>query len=257
MGDEDEEQSYNDSLDTIEESLGEKGMPKFTPPVPINHKELWVQNLDSSKENTSNPTINSTVELQYSGWVSEEGELWRSTNDLANYLRLKTPLLVNGKDSSDPASAFQDSMTRSEMPWCQFFRNRSDPDTERVYVSRKSIKSEGGKALSERFGTSAPCTPPSPSTDQLKPGLLNQDSMSYTAKSTLYGKCFDHTESWDVTLGAGEIVEGLEMVILNMSEGDEVIAFIPSHLAYGEQGLGQMIPPGADLIVQVSLLTIK
>jgi len=251
MRDEDVEPGYHDTtLNTIHESLGEKGMPKFTPPVPRNHNELFVQNLISSKEKTRKPTNNSTVELQFSGWVCEEGDLWRPTSDLVSYQRLRTPLLSVGKDSADPGSFFRDSMTRVEILKKRPTKNPSDLDYERVYVSSVS---ELGKAQSSPLGS-----PPSPSTTQLKPSFPNPDShsISYTAKSTIYGKCFDHTESWEVTLGAGEIVEGLEMVILNMAVGDEVIAFIPSHLAHGEQGLGKVIPPRADLIVQVNLQKI-
>jgi len=255
MEDEDDEQRFRDrTLDTIHESLGEKGMPKFTPPVPRNHNELFVQNLVSGKGKTLKPTNNSTVELQFSGWVCEEGDLWRPTSDLVSYQRLRTPLLSAGKDSADP-SLFRDSMTRLELLKKRPSKNRSDLDYERVYVSSVS---DLGKASSAYLQSSTPASPPSPSVTQLKPSFPNHDShsISYTTKSTIYGKCFDHTESWEVTLGAGEIVEGLEMVILNMAVGDEVIAFIPSHLAHGEQGLGKVIPPRADLIVQVILQKI-
>jgi len=251
MGDEDEEEpEYCDTrLDTIDESLGEKGMPKFTPPVPKNHKELFVQRLVSGKEKTMKPTKNSTVELQFSGWVSEEGDLWRPTSDLSSYQRLRTLLLVSGKDSTDPSSAVGESRNCSEIVKPRSSKNRTDLDRESVY-------SAGVAELEKAFFTfpnSASVTP-----RVSKPIFLNQDSYptSHTAKSSIYGKCVDYTESWEVTLGSGELVEGLELVILNMSVGDEVIAFIPSRLAHGEQGLGRVFPPRADLIVQVQLQKI-
>jgi len=46
--------------------------------------------------------------------------------------------------------------------------------------------------------------------------------------------------------------EGLNL----MSLGDKVLLFIPSHLAYGEQGAGGIIPPNSDLVFQLELVEI-
>ena len=44
--------------------------------------------------------------------------------------------------------------------------------------------------------------------------------------------------------------EGVEM----MSFGDKMVFYIPSNLAYGEQGGGDVIPPNANIIFEVELL---
>lgn len=44
-------------------------------------------------------------------------------------------------------------------------------------------------------------------------------------------------------------IEGFE----NMNYGDKALIFIPSHLAYGEQGAGNAIPPNTDLIFELYL----
>ncbi|MGB1248081.1 MAG: FKBP-type peptidyl-prolyl cis-trans isomerase [Chitinophagales bacterium] len=46
--------------------------------------------------------------------------------------------------------------------------------------------------------------------------------------------------------------EGLQY----MKEGGKTIFYIPSNLAYGDQGAGQMIGPGATLVFEVDLLKI-
>lgn len=46
--------------------------------------------------------------------------------------------------------------------------------------------------------------------------------------------------------------EGLNM----MSVGDQVILFIPPHLAYGEQGIPNLIPPNSELIFELELVDI-
>ena len=46
--------------------------------------------------------------------------------------------------------------------------------------------------------------------------------------------------------------EGLNL----MSIGDNIVLFIPSHLAYGEQGLRGVIPPNTDLVFELELVEI-
>lgn len=45
-------------------------------------------------------------------------------------------------------------------------------------------------------------------------------------------------------------IEGLE----KMSIGDKAVLFIPSHLAYGEAGAGDVIPPNTNIIFEIELM---
>lgn len=45
-------------------------------------------------------------------------------------------------------------------------------------------------------------------------------------------------------------IEGLE----KMAIGDKAILFIPSHLAYGEAGAGEVIPPNTNIIFEIELI---
>jgi cyclophilin family peptidyl-prolyl cis-trans isomerase len=45
-------------------------------------------------------------------------------------------------------------------------------------------------------------------------------------------------------------IEGLE----KMSFGDKAVLFIPSHLAYGEAGAGDVIPPNTNIIFEIELM---
>ena len=45
-------------------------------------------------------------------------------------------------------------------------------------------------------------------------------------------------------------IEGIE----KLSFGDKAVLFIPSHLAYGEAGAGEVIPPNANIIFEIELL---
>ena len=45
-------------------------------------------------------------------------------------------------------------------------------------------------------------------------------------------------------------IEGLE----KLSYGEKAILFIPSHLAYGAGGAGDVIPPNANIIFEIELM---
>ncbi len=50
------------------------------------------------------------------------------------------------------------------------------------------------------------------------------------------------------------MIPGFTEAIAQLSFGDKIVAFIPSKLAYGEKGAGQVIPPNANIIFEIELL---
>lgn len=60
------------------------------------------------------------------------------------------------------------------------------------------------------------------------------------------GEIFDEAPE-DFEFVVGENIEGLEVAVTQMSPGAKAKIWIPSHLAYGEEGAGDMIPPNSDL----------
>ena len=53
-----------------------------------------------------------------------------------------------------------------------------------------------------------------------------------------------------------QLIAGFKEGMLQMGYGDVATLFIPSHLAYGEKGAGQLIPPNSDLIFKLELVKI-
>jgi peptidyl-prolyl cis-trans isomerase A (cyclophilin A) len=49
------------------------------------------------------------------------------------------------------------------------------------------------------------------------------------------------------------MVQGFKDAMLSMDYGDEIVAFIPSDLAYGERGAGGVIPPNTDLVFEMTI----
>ena len=83
--------------------------------------------------------------------------------------------------------------------------------------------------------------------------------MHYVGK-LLDGTQFDSSRSrrdpLGFSLGAGDLIKGLEEGVQGMRVGGVRKITIPAHLAYGESGCGGVIPPGATLVFDVELLEV-
>lgn len=64
-------------------------------------------------------------------------------------------------------------------------------------------------------------------------------------------------EPFTIPLGAGVVVKGMEDGIVGMKVGGLRTLVIPSEMAYGSNGAGDVIPPDAALIFEVELLQVR
>ena len=71
------------------------------------------------------------------------------------------------------------------------------------------------------------------------------------------GSVFDSANTFEFTLGAGEVIKGWDRGIPGMKVGGKRKLFVPAKLGYGKRGAPPEIPPNADLHFTVTLKEIK
>jgi FKBP-type peptidyl-prolyl cis-trans isomerase len=91
-----------------------------------------------------------------------------------------------------------------------------------------------------------------------KPVGTDQVTVHYTGK-LIDGTVFDSSieRGEPATFGVGQVIAGWTEALQLMREGDKWIIYLPSELAYGEQGAGGQIPPNAVLIFEVELIKVN
>ena len=85
-------------------------------------------------------------------------------------------------------------------------------------------------------------------------------SVHYTGTLTngvVFDSSFKRNEPFTLTLGAGQVIQGWEQGLQGMKVGGTRVLTIPSELAYGPQGAGDVIPPNATLVFQVEMVSVK
>lgn len=59
------------------------------------------------------------------------------------------------------------------------------------------------------------------------------------------------------TIGNGDLIPGFEIGVIGMKVGGKRKVTIPPELAYGDNGAGNVIPPGATLVFELELVAIS
>ena len=81
-------------------------------------------------------------------------------------------------------------------------------------------------------------------------------TMSYTGRLAGSGAQFDAAPRFTFTLGGGEVIKGWDAGVAGMRVGGSRVLRVPSKLGYGKRGSSPEIPPDADLVFDVKLLSV-
>lgn len=90
--------------------------------------------------------------------------------------------------------------------------------------------------------------------------LFDSSDAELTKKFDVYNLARDQANRYgalNIPFSAdAEMITGFKEAILSMRVGDEIIVYIPAHLAYGERG-SRSIPPNTDLIFRMRMTGAK
>jgi hypothetical protein len=67
----------------------------------------------------------------------------------------------------------------------------------------------------------------------------------------------DGNQPFAFKLGAGQVIKGWDEGVAKLRVGDHAILVIPSKLAYGSKGAGDVIPPDSPLIFIIEVVDVK
>ncbi|MFD1614986.1 peptidylprolyl isomerase [Gelatiniphilus marinus] len=77
------------------------------------------------------------------------------------------------------------------------------------------------------------------------------------ADGTVFDSSYKRKQPLEFPVGVGQVIPGWDEGICLLNVGDKARLVIPSHLGYGSQGAGGIIPPDATLIFDVELMDVK
>ncbi len=71
-----------------------------------------------------------------------------------------------------------------------------------------------------------------------------------------YDDTYDRAEPAEYRIGTGEVIQGWELGVVGMAEGETRTIEIPAYLGYGPRGAAGVIPPGSSLRYTIELLQV-
>jgi peptidylprolyl isomerase len=73
---------------------------------------------------------------------------------------------------------------------------------------------------------------------------------------TKFDSSVDKGRPFQFVFGTGRVIKGWDQGLIGMKVGGKRKLFVPSHLAYGERQIGNLIGPNSNLIFEIELLDV-
>jgi len=73
---------------------------------------------------------------------------------------------------------------------------------------------------------------------------------------TKFDSSLDKGKPFQFVIGSNRVIKGWDQGLMGMKVGGKRKLFVPSHLAYGERKIGDMIPPHSNLHFEIELLEV-
>lgn len=181
---------------------------------------------------------------------------------------LLTPIVLqglqdafNGKPPALPDTAIQSAM----LVFQSRVQAQQAAETEKQQAAAAAVKKECEDFLAENAKKDSVKTTPSGLQYKIvrdgqgkSPADTNTVVVHYRGKlidGTVFDESYRRGEPTEFKLN--QVIKGWTEGLKLMKEGSKCELYIPAELAYGDRGAGGMIPPGAALVFEVELITVK
>src|SRR4051812_38581049 len=84
--------------------------------------------------------------------------------------------------------------------------------------------------------------------ETVRGALLIAQYEGFLEDGTKFDSSYDRGKPFQFVFGTGRVIKGWDLGLVGMKEGGKRSLFVPSHLAYGERQMGELIRPHSNLI---------
>ena len=79
----------------------------------------------------------------------------------------------------------------------------------------------------------------------------------FLENGTLFDSSYKRKQPFQFQIGTRKVIEGWEIGLIGMKVGGKRTFVVPSDLAYGKNGAGDIIPPNSKLIFEIEIIDVK
>lgn len=90
----------------------------------------------------------------------------------------------------------------------------------------------------------------------VKGALLVVQYTGYLDDGTKFDSSYERGRPFQFVFGTGRVIKGWDQGLVGMKVGGKRKLHVPSHLAYGERQIGELIKPHSNLHFEVELLDV-
>jgi peptidylprolyl isomerase len=90
----------------------------------------------------------------------------------------------------------------------------------------------------------------------VKGALLVVQYEGFLEDGSKFDSSYDRGKPFQCVIGTGRVIKGWDQGVIGMKVGGRRKLYVPSHLAYGERQIGQLIKPHSNLLFTIELLEV-